>query len=129
MTLLWRSWSTTKAMRSRGRCSSGVGLFVAMLPAMVGASSGIRATPQVAPTGAGIAEYRDVLSTYCFGCHNERTRAGGLALDQADLRDVAANAVVWEKVVRKLEARTMPPVNAPRPEPAISAALRQRLET
>ena len=32
-----------------------------------------------------VAEFREVVNTYCLGCHNERVRAAGLLLDQADV--------------------------------------------
>src|SRR6266446_4118046 len=61
---------------------------------------------------------RAVVDRYCVGCHNERTRTAGLMLDTADLTKVAEGAEVWEKVVRKLRAGTMPPQGAPRPDEA-----------
>ena len=43
-------------------------------------------------------------------------KTGGLALDGVDLADVATNAEVLEKVVRKLRGGMMPPPGARRPE-------------
>ena len=51
-------------------------------------------------------------------CHNERVKTAGLLLDQADLANVPADGEMWEKVVRKLRAGTMPPQGAPRPDRA-----------
>jgi hypothetical protein len=45
-------------------------------------------------------------------------KTGGLALDGVDLADVATNAEVLEKVVRKLRGGMMPPPGARRPEQA-----------
>ncbi len=56
-----------------------------------------------------------LVSQYCATCHSERLKTGGLVLDPAKLSDLAANAEVWEKVVRKLRSNAMPPVGAPRP--------------
>ena len=42
-----------------------------------------------------------VLEQYCITCHNERTKAGGLALDTLDFDQVGTDAETWEKVVRK----------------------------
>ena len=58
---------------------------------------------------------RPVLARYCQGCHNERLRTAGLMLDAADAEHVGADAEVWEKVIRRLRAGTMPPVGRPRP--------------
>ena len=59
-----------------------------------------------------------LVGRYCLGCHNDRTRAQGLSLSSADLLNVAPDAEVWEKVVRKLRARAMPPSGSPRPDEA-----------
>ena len=54
---------------------------------------------------------RAFLNEYCVSCHNTKlkTPAGALALDTADIENVSGSAPVWEKVVRKLHARAMPP--------------------
>jgi hypothetical protein len=59
---------------------------------------------------------RALLNTYCVGCHNARTRAGGLLLDELDLTRLLENASTGEKVVRKLRAGMMPPAGARRPD-------------
>ncbi|HEY7443675.1 MAG TPA: DUF1592 domain-containing protein [Vicinamibacterales bacterium] len=59
---------------------------------------------------------RATINQYCVGCHNERSKAAGLAFDTLDLENVPANAEVLEKVVRRLRARTMPPSGRPRPD-------------
>jgi hypothetical protein len=61
-------------------------------------------------------------------CHNSRTRAGGLSLDNVDVTRVAPNAEIWEKVVRKIRGRMMPPPGMPRPDEATYDALATRLE-
>ena len=43
-------------------------------------------------------------------------KTGGLALDAISLDDVSQHPKVWEKVVRKLVARQMPPAKKPRPD-------------
>jgi len=52
---------------------------------------------------------RPFLNQYCVGCHSEKVRAGGLSLEKN-------NPLAWEKVVRKLRARQMPPIGLPRPD-------------
>ena len=56
---------------------------------------------------------RASITRYCTGCHNERARTGGLVLNPASL---ASPPETWEKVVRRLRMRTMPPASAPRPD-------------
>lgn len=51
---------------------------------------------------------------HCADCHNSDDKAAGLAFDFLGA-DVANNAEPWEKVVRKLRARQMPPADMPRP--------------
>jgi mono/diheme cytochrome c family protein len=82
---------------------------------------------QVPPTGAPAA--RAALDQYCVTCHNERTKTGGLALDTADVTAPAAAADVWERVVRRLTTRSMPPHGVPRPDEAAYDRLTAWLET
>jgi hypothetical protein len=70
-----------------------------------------------------------VLTQYCVTCHNEKLKTGGLALQPAELIHAAANAELWEKVVRKLRTNAMPPAGAPRPDPSTIESLASYLET
>ncbi len=49
-------------------------------------------------------------------CHNDRLKTAALALDTLDLAKIAANPEVWEKVVKKLRGRMMPPLGRRRPD-------------
>src|SRR5258708_6053367 len=49
------------------------------------------------------------IETYCFGCHNEGIRAGNLFLDKLGAESVSKHPEIFEKVVRKLQGRQMPP--------------------
>lgn len=62
--------------------------------------------------------YRELLNQYCVGCHNDRARTGELSLESISLESVgrlAEDIEIWEKVIRKLDARAMPPAGSPRP--------------
>ena len=60
---------------------------------------------------------RALLNQYCVGCHNPRTNAGGLSLDQqVDLGRVGDHAELFERVVAKMRGGMMPPVGRPRPD-------------
>ena len=71
----------------------------------------------------------EILDRYCVTCHNQKLKTGGLTLDTIDLRDIPDQAEMWEKVVRKIRARLMPPSGAPRPAEATYQELTSWLET
>src|SRR6266581_4154892 len=56
-----------------------------------------------------------VIQTYCFGCHNPGVRAGNLLLDQLDAGSVPKHPEIFEKAVRNLRGRQMPPPGMPQP--------------
>jgi hypothetical protein len=57
------------------------------------------------------------ISTYCVPCHNARIAEAKIALDALDSGRPWAQADIWERVLRQLRARTMPPTENPRPDP------------
>lgn len=69
------------------------------------------------------------LDRYCVSCHNTKTKAGNLALDQLKGASPGEHPEVWEKVVRKLRARSMPPAGLPRPDEAAYRSLIASVET
>ena len=73
-------------------------------------------TESTAATTAEGAGYRAVLNRYCTTCHNDRLRTAGLTLESLDMVRVGGGAETWEKVIRKLRAREMPPPRRPRPD-------------
>src|SRR3989442_1025711 len=75
------------------------------------------------------AAHRDVINRYCVSCHNDHLKKGGLALDIVAANEVGHNPEVWEKVLRKVRARQMPPVGMPRPDEATYEAAISSLET
>ena len=83
------------------------------------------AAKQASPADA----HRQLINTYCVGCHSSRAKIGNLVLEGLSLDKVADNAVIWEKVIRKLNGGQMPPQGMPRPQIASSQALAQYLAT
>jgi hypothetical protein len=67
-------------------------------------------------TAASDSPNRALLSKYCFTCHNQRAKTGGLALDTLDVSKIGDAPAVWEKVVWKLRGGMMPPIGRPRPD-------------
>src|SRR5262249_25849102 len=62
------------------------------------------------------ATVQKFVTRYCLGCHNRDDKRGGLALDTLRPDDVGKHAATWEKVVRKVVARQMPPAGRKRPD-------------
>jgi hypothetical protein len=83
------------------------------------------------PSAAGLqtATPQTVISTYCVSCHNQRLKTAGLALDTLDPTQPAATPEVWERVIAKLRAGSMPPAGRPRPDTATYRTLATRLES
>jgi len=73
-----------------------------------------------------------MLQRYCIGCHNTRLRTAGLALDELDAANVHADAEIWEKVVQKLRAGSMPPPGRFRPDAdtyrAVAVSIEDKLD-
>jgi hypothetical protein len=92
-------------------------LCVGALLVLIASSAPSQTTAQIAqtPAASGLDQHRAMLSTYCYTCHSTRAKMGGLALEGLDLQTAAENAQIWEKAVRKLRGRLMPPPGNPQP--------------
>ncbi|HLX44718.1 MAG TPA: DUF1592 domain-containing protein [Bryobacteraceae bacterium] len=66
---------------------------------------------------------------YCVSCHNQKLHTAGLALDTLDPARPDANPEVWEKVIAKLRAGSMPPPGMPRANAATYREIATSLET
>lgn len=90
----------------------------------------VKTSAQQAPATAAPAESaRQLLDRYCVTCHNEKLKTADLRLDRVDVAHPAADAEVWEKVVRKVHTGTMPPPNMPQPSQHDRETLLTWLET
>ena len=101
------------------------------------------AAPAAAPPSSP-ESVRSLLNRYCVACHNERRvtatgeaasvldaqiRETGLALDAADAERPSTDAELWERVIARLEAGSMPPAGRPRPTEEETHAVTLWLET
>ena len=68
------------------------------------------------PSSSGPAQARRTVDTYCVGCHNSKAKAGGMAFDTVNLDAVHEQAEIWEKALRKLRGRQMPPPGSRQPD-------------
>ena len=77
------------------------------------------ASPDDAP------KYQAWVKQYCVGCHNSRSASPAnnpVNLETASLTDPLPHAATWERVLRKLAVRAMPPQGAKHPaEPEYAA--------
>ena len=81
--------------------------------------------PAASPSDTRSAEF---VRRYCVSCHNARLRTAGLVLDGLDAGRPTTHPEVWEKVIRKLRSRTMPPLGSKRPDDAAYDAVATSLE-
>lgn len=83
---------------------------------------------QAQRTTAGTATQRAFISDYCVSCHSQKAKTAGVVLEGLDFGRIAADADLWERVLRKVRTSQMPPVKAPQPEAAESTAFVAWLE-
>src|SRR3989449_2284309 len=99
-------------------------LFLVVAPIAVGRTqqqSAVLPPPAPSPERAAV-------NRYCVGCHNNQLKTAGLELDTIGAQSLSAHQEAWEKVVRKLRSRYMPPPGMPRPDEHTYDALVSSLE-
>ncbi|HXD20600.1 MAG TPA: DUF1592 domain-containing protein [Vicinamibacterales bacterium] len=85
--------------------------------------------PPVSSSTSSATEVKAVLDKYCITCHSQRLATAGVVLEGIDAANPAASAELWERVIAKLRARSMPPAGLPRPDAATYHAIAASLET
>jgi hypothetical protein len=70
-----------------------------------------------------------LVGEYCLDCHSSADPAGGLDLEAAGAAALEKDVETWERVVRKLRSRQMPPSDVPRPSEEVYDAALVSLET
>jgi hypothetical protein len=69
------------------------------------------------PAVPGLDEPLAVVERYCVDCHNDAEFAGGLSFETLSPDGAREDAAVWERMLRKLRAGAMPPLDsASRPD-------------
>ncbi|HVG71177.1 MAG TPA: DUF1592 domain-containing protein, partial [Vicinamibacterales bacterium] len=92
----------------------------------------VRLKADTPTTGAPTTEAQTHLATitqYCVGCHNDRTKTAGVSFQGVTVASIGEHADVFEKAVRKMRGRVMPPPGARQPAPAAVDSLVAWLET
>jgi hypothetical protein len=65
---------------------------------------------------------------HCVTCHDHDTKKGNLDLESINAGEVAGHSEIWEKVVRRLRARQMPPAEKKKPDEGAYQAVLSGLE-
>jgi mono/diheme cytochrome c family protein len=95
-------------LKRRGIISLSAGLAALLWAASVGRTQ--------APASRQTAE--STINEYCSDCHSAQVKTAGVVLDPASLAQPGDHAELWERVIRQLAAKSMPPVGNPRPDDA-----------
>jgi hypothetical protein len=76
--------------------------------------AGVAAAAQ-APPPSGEAQLA-TMKQYCTGCHNDKAKIGGASFENVTAASIAQKPELFEKAVRKLQGRVMPPTGAKQPD-------------
>ncbi len=79
--------------------------------------------------GAEPAQTPALVKQYCVSCHDGEEAKGGFDLAAVVKEDVGLHPQAWEKVVRRLRGRQMPPAGKKRPDEDTYASVVTQLET
>ena len=74
-----------------------------------------QAPPSDANSPHSAGAFKAMVERYCLSCHNAEDKTGGLDLESALAASLSDNTELWEKSLRKIDARQMPPVGKRRP--------------
>src|SRR5215510_4250934 len=89
------------------------GLLIASLSGVFTASP---AAPPTQTSGASGSDAQlATIKEYCVGCHNDRAKTGGVSFEGITPETIAHQGELFEKAVRKLRGRVMPPPGAEQP--------------
>ena len=79
---------------------------------------GLAAISPVRSAAATATPHQRLVSEFCVACHSSGAKVAGLDLETASSRPLSDSTAIWERVVRKLRARQMPPLGSPHPDEA-----------
>jgi mono/diheme cytochrome c family protein len=111
------------------KCLSAKWLIGGAIVATLLTSPGRTQTTQPSTTPTASAAASATVKQYCIGCHSAALKTGGVVLDPATLTQVSGDAETWERAIKQLRAKSMPPVPMPRPDAATYDRVASYLET
>lgn len=103
------------------------GSALSLCAASVAGAKAAQASKAAPATHALEAEALPLLREYCYDCHGEGSKKGGVALDKLG-KNPAEDQKVWLSVWRNLDAQLMPPSDKPRPSAEQRALLERWVE-
>src|SRR5450755_1876357 len=114
----------TRALAAIGAALAGAALLSAA------ALSAQNSAPAAANAHATFNQHSawQTWKVYCDTCHIGPKARAGVNLESLDLANLDSNGALWEKVLRKLRSREMPPPGNPRPDAATYDALVKAIE-
>jgi uncharacterized protein DUF1592/uncharacterized protein DUF1588/uncharacterized protein DUF1587/uncharacterized protein DUF1585/uncharacterized protein DUF1595 len=116
----------------RTRALGAIGIVLAGAVVLPAAS-----LPENSPSAATAAHraafdqqtFWQTTKVYCDTCHFGPKARAKLNLESLDLSNLGNNGETWEKILRKLRNREMPPVGMPRPQEVTYQALVSAIES
>src|SRR5262249_21345347 len=93
-------------------------VVIALSGALVASLTGVFSAAQGAPAPQTMESDKQLATVkqYCAGCHNDRAQTAGVSFDGVTPESISQRAEVFEKAVRKLRGRVMPPPGARQPD-------------
>jgi len=98
---------------------AAAGVVLASAPAQLAVANETRQVAAASSVSEKVAEHPaqwSLLEQQCSKCHNSVDWAGGIAFDTLSSASIPAEAETWEKAIRKLRGRMMPPPGEPQPD-------------
>src|SRR5499433_1627786 len=114
----------TRALAAMGVAVAGVVLLRAAVVPADNSPSPATAQPQPFDQHSAWQTWK----LYCDTCHFGPRARANVNLETLDLANLDTKGALWEKVLRKLRGREMPPPGAPRPDEATYQALVNAIE-
>src|SRR5215471_14443768 len=126
------TFCTWEEVMARTRALAALGIAVAgaalMRAAVVPAENSAPLPATAQPSSFDQHSAWGTWKIYCDTCHFGPKARAGVNLESLDLANLDRNGALWEKVLRKLRGREMPPAGMPRPDATTYEALVAAIE-
>ena len=101
---------------------------VALVASLTSVFTASQATTSSAPQTSGTQGQLATMRQYCVACHNDRAKVAGVSFEGLTPEGIGQRADMFEKAVRKMRGRVMPPPGARQPDAAAIDSLVAYLE-